>query len=161
MRTLKITNKQEIDGIIQSCRTCFLGLSDNNNKPYVIPMNFGYDGQFIYLHSGQDGRKWDIMKKNNKACITFCLGDELAWQNEEVACSYRVKSKTVIAEGTIEFIDDDEEKIKAIDVLMAQYSKSTFKYSKPAIKNVGVYKLKIEQMEARKFGAKAVTPWNS
>ena len=124
-------------------------------------MNFGYDGQYIYLHSGQDGRKWDIMKMNPKACISFCLGEELAWQNEEVACSYSVKSKTVIAEGTIDFIDNDNEKIKALDVLMAQYSKAKFKYSKPAIKNVGVYRLKIEKIEARNFGAKAVTPWNS
>ncbi|MBN1926151.1 MAG: pyridoxamine 5'-phosphate oxidase family protein [Prolixibacteraceae bacterium] len=161
MRTLEIKNHEEIGEIIRSCRTCYLGLCDLSNQPYVIPMNFGYDGKALYLHSGQSGRKWDIMKSNPKACITFCLGEELAWQNETVACSYRIKSKTVIAEGTIEFIDNDEEKIIALDIITAQYSKLKFKYSAPAIKNVGVYKLNIEKIEAREFGAKAVTPWNS
>lgn len=161
MRTYFIEDKKEIESLIRSCKTCFLGLSDENNQPYVIPMNFGYHENTIYLHSGQFGRKWSIMKANPKACVTFCLGEELANQDEHVACSWRVKSKSVIAEGKIEFIEDFDEKVKILNILMGQYSDKTFKYNDPAVKNVGIFKLNIENLSAKEFGAKAITPWNS
>ncbi|HPR30783.1 MAG TPA: pyridoxamine 5'-phosphate oxidase family protein [Prolixibacteraceae bacterium] len=160
MRTYEIVDRNEIEAILAACRTAYLGLADRDQRPYVVPMNFGYRDGTIYLHSAQSGRKWEIMQSNPKACITFCLGDELAWQHEQVACSYRMKSKTVIAEGKIEFIDDDDEKTRAMNILMAQYSDRIFTYSKPAIRNVGVFKMKIERLAAREFGAKAVTVWN-
>jgi uncharacterized protein len=161
MRTFYIENREEIDAIIRSCKTCFLGLSDSANQPYVIPMNFSLDGDYIYLHSGQIGRKLLIMKENPKACVTFCDGDDLAYQDEEIACSWRVKSKSVIAEGIIEFIDDYDEKLRALHVFMKQYSDRAFNFSEPAVRNVVIFRMKIEKIAAKHFGAKAITPWNS
>jgi len=161
MRTIFIEDIQEIEKIILSCRTCFLGLSDTDNKPYVIPMNFGYKNGTIYLHSGQFGRKWKIMHENPNACITFCLGDDLAHQDEQVACSWRMKSSSVIAEGKIEFVEDMDEKREILKIFMTHYSDLEFQFKDPAVKNVGIYKMKIEKMQAKKFGEKALTPWNS
>jgi nitroimidazol reductase NimA-like FMN-containing flavoprotein (pyridoxamine 5'-phosphate oxidase superfamily) len=101
-----------------------------------------------------------MMKKNPKACITFMLGDELAWQDEHVACSWRMKSKTVIAEGEIEFVDDFDEKTDILHTFMAQYSDSEFKFNAPAVRNVGIMKMKIDILKAKEFGVKAETPWN-
>jgi len=139
---------------MRSCRTCFLGLCDNDHQPYVLPMNFGYADHIIYLHSGQFGRKWQLMKSNPKACITFCLGDDLAFQDEIIACSWRVKSKSVIAEGMIEFIEDFDEKVEAMKIFMDHYSDLDFQFKAPAIKNVGIFKMKIEKIAAKEFGAK-------
>lgn len=161
MRTVFIEDKAEIESVIRECKTCYLGLSDSNNQPYVVPMNFGYADNVIYLHSGQFGRKWKIMKENPKACITFVLGEELAYQDEHIGCSWRVKSKSVIAEGEIEFIEDIDEKERVLHILMGQYSEREFKFNAPAVKNVGIYKMEIKQLQAKEFGAKAVTPWNS
>jgi uncharacterized protein len=160
MRTVFVHNIHEIEKIILACRTCFLGLSDSENQPYVIPMNFGYKNNTIFLHSGKSGRKWEIMHLNRKACVTFCLGDELAYQDEQVACSWRMKSSSVIAEGCIEFIEDLNEKTEAMKVMMSHYSDLEFQFNEPAIKNVGVYKMKIEKLQAKRFGEKAITPWN-
>ena len=148
MRTVFIHDKSAIESVIRSCRTCFLGLSDENNQPYVVPMNFGYSDGFIYLHSAKEGRKWQLMKSNPKACVTFCLGDELAWQDEHIACSWRVKSKTVIAEGILEFVDDFEEKKNILKIFMAQYSDREFEFGAPAVRNVGVIRMKIEVLSA-------------
>lgn len=161
MRTYFIQDNAAIESVMRSCRTCFLGLSDENNQPYVVPMNFGYSNGFIYLHSAKEGRKWQLMNLNPKACVTFCLGDELAWQDEHIACSWRVKSKTVIAEGILEFVDDLEEKKNILKIFMAQYSDREFEFGAPAVRNVGVIRMKIEVLSAKEFGAKAITPWNS
>lgn len=160
MRTLFIQNREEIDEIIRSCKTCWLAMSENN-FPYVLPMNFALDGDSVVLHSAQSGRMWETIKANPQVCINWIVGEELAWQDVKVGCSYRVKSKSVLVEGKVEFVNDFDVKTRCLQLLMAQYSDREFKFSRPAVENVGILKVKIEKITAKEFGAKAVTPWNS
>ena len=160
MRTLFIQNREEIDKIIRACKTCFLAMSDND-LPYVLPMNFALDGDSVILHSAQSGRMWETLKKNQNVCINWTLGEDLAWQDVKVGCSYRVKSKSVLVEGKVEFIDDFDEKTRCMNLMMSQYSDREFKFSKPAIENVGIITVVIEKITAKEFGAKPVMPWNS
>jgi uncharacterized protein len=159
MRTLNITNREEIDEIITSCKTCFVSFCENN-RPYVVPMNFALDNDTIIIHMSQEGRKWDTLKINPQVCISWVLGEKIAWQDISVGCSYRVKSRSVIAEGRAEIVDDYAEKVNCMEKLMAQYSSLSFKFSRPSILNVGVVRIHIEKISAKKFGAKSVTPWN-
>ena len=160
MRTLFIENREEINKIIQACKTCYLAMSENDH-PYVLPMNFALDGNTVILHSAQFGRMWETLKRNPNVCINWTLGDELAWQDKRVGCSYRVKSKSAIVEGVAEMVDDYDEKVRCLELLMAQYSDHEFKFNAPAVKNVGIIKVKIQHISAKEFGAKATTPWNS
>jgi len=160
MRTLFIQNREEINEIIRACKTCWLAMSESDS-PYILPMNFALDGDAVILHSAQSGRMWETLKKNQKVCINWTLGEELAWQDVKVGCSYRVKSKSVLIEGQVEFIDDFDEKTRCLELLMAQYSKREFKFSQPAVENVGILKVPIEKISAKEFGTKPVMPWNS
>jgi nitroimidazol reductase NimA-like FMN-containing flavoprotein (pyridoxamine 5'-phosphate oxidase superfamily) len=160
MRTLFIENNEEIEEVIKSCKTCFVAMSEND-RPYVLPMNFALDGDSVILHSAQSGRMWETLQKNPKVCINWTLGEELAWQDERVGCSYRVKSKSAIVEGKVEIVDEYDEKVRCLELLMAQYSDREFKFNAPAVKNVGIIKVKIKHISAKEFGAKAITPWNS
>jgi len=160
MRTLFIENREKIDKVIRACKTCYLAMSDSD-FPYVLPMNFALDGDVLILHSAQSGRMWETIKRNPNVCINWTLGEELKWQDVRVGCSYRVKSKSVLAEGKVEFVDDFEEKTRCLKLLMNQYSDRDFKFSKPAVENVGIIKVIIEKLTAKEFGAKAVLPWKS
>ncbi len=159
MRTYFIKNREEINEIIKACKTCFLAMSDNN-QPYVLPLNFALDGDCIILHSAPEGRMWETINANPKVSINWTLGEQLAWQDEKVGCSYRVKSKSVLVEGEVEIITDYDEKYRCMKLLMSQYSNRNFEFSAPSIKNVGVIKVHIKKITAKEFGAKAVTPWN-
>lgn len=159
MRTHFIEDRTEIDAILKQCKTCYVAMSVND-EPYVLPMNFAMDDDRVILHSAQHGRMWETIKKNPKVCINWTLGEELAWQDEQVGCSYRVKSKSVNIEGTAEIIDDDVEKERLFKQFMTQYSDLPFKFSAPAIRNAGVLLVPISKITAKEFGAKAVTPWN-
>lgn len=156
MRTLQIEDRSEIEKIIKSCKTCFVAMSEND-IPYVLPMNFALDGDVVILHSDQSGRMWETLNKNPRVCINWTLGEELAWQDVRVGCSYRVKSKSALVEGTVEFVNDYDEKERCLHLLMAQYSNREFKFNAPAVKNVGIMKVRIEKISAKEFGAKAVT----
>ncbi|MBN2636784.1 MAG: pyridoxamine 5'-phosphate oxidase family protein [Prolixibacteraceae bacterium] len=151
MRTLKIENREEIDAVIKACKTCYVSMSDNN-RPYVLPMNFALDGNYVILHGAQSGRMWETLKKNPKVCINWTLGEELAWQDVRGGCSYRVKSKSVLVEGPVEFIDDYDEKYRLLKVFMTQYSDREFKFGKPSVVNVGIIKVFMEEISAKDFG---------
>ena len=159
MRTLFIENREEINSIIRACKTCFFAMSENG-KPYVIPMNFALEDDCVILHSAPSGRMWETIKANPKVCINWTLGEDLAWQDVKVGCSYRVKSKSVLVEGEVEFIDDFDEKYRCMKLMMAQYSDREFEFGAPAVKNVGVFKVRIDKITAKEFGTKPETPWN-
>ena len=160
MRTLFIEDRKAIDEIVRACKTCFLAMSDKG-QPYVLPMNFALEEEHVILHSAPEGRMWETLNANPRVCINWTLGDELAWQDVRVGCSYRVKSKSVIVEGEAEIIEDFDEKYRCLELLMAQYSDKKFKFGIPAVKNVGIIKVRIANISAKEFGAKAITPWNS
>lgn len=151
MRTYFIEDRNEINAILKQCKTCYVAMSDDN-VPYVLPMNFAMDGDRVILHSAQCGRMWETIRKNPKICINWTLGEDLAWQDIQVGCSYRVKSKSVIVEGTAEIIDDFEEKYRIMQQFMAQYSELPFKFNAPAIRNVGIFLVSIDKLSAKEFG---------
>lgn len=151
---IKIIDQQIIEEIIQNCDICFVGMVTPDNNAYIIPMNFAYHDKTIYLHSGQEGKKISCLEENNRVCISFCSERKLAYQSEEVACSYTMKSRSVIAFCDISFIEETEEKIEILNVIMSHYSNETFKYSDPAVRNVKIWKAEIKEWSCREFGAR-------
>ncbi len=154
MKTYILTETSELESIIQECTICYVGLNDGDNAPYVFPMNFAYFEGEIILHSAPVGRHLDLIELNSRITVTFCSGDKLVFQHPEVACSYRMDSKSVICYGEVMFIDNTEEKTIYLNRLMEKYTGKHFKYSKPALENVKLWKVKINKMTGRAFGQK-------
>jgi uncharacterized protein len=152
MKSRVITLQQEIEQIIRNCEACNVAMVDIENRPYLVPMNFGYSEGFIYLHSSQKGRKIEILRKNNCVCVSFSTDHQLRWQSEGVACSYGMKYRSVLAHGHVEFIEDSEDKVKALDVIMSQYTDQEFNYGAPSILEVCVFKVVVEKLEGRVYG---------
>ncbi len=151
MKTFTIEERERVEKILKMCKVCFVGMVDDG-RPYVIPMNFGYEDGIIYLHSAQEGRSIRAMENNPNICVTFCTDTELIRQHPEVACSYRMKAASVICEGKVEFEEDFDEKIKILNIIMRQYIDKEFTYSTPAVNNVKIWKLPLKNVGAKEFG---------
>lgn len=155
MKTFIIEDKQRIESIIGRCDVCFVGMTDLEGRPYVIPMNFGYKDGTLYLHSGPEGGKIKMLERNNNVCITFSLGHKLVCQHERVACSYSMRSESAVCRGKVEFVEDTDEKRKALDIIMRHYTDNETGYSDPAVRNVKVWKVPVDQMTGKVFGLRA------
>lgn len=145
-----IVRKDEMLDVIKQCKFCHVGFVDGD-MPYVLGFNFGYEDDKIYLHCAKEGKKLDILRKNNNVCVMFDTGHEFFHRHEHVACSYRMRYKSVMAMGKAYIIDDYDEKLKGLQILMKQYSDRTFEYSKPSVDNVVIIRIEIEKMTGRKF----------
>ncbi|MDH6354854.1 nitroimidazol reductase NimA-like FMN-containing flavoprotein (pyridoxamine 5'-phosphate oxidase superfamily) [Dysgonomonas sp. PH5-45] len=153
MVTIAIEEKQIIEKIIRSAQTCHVAMIDTEGLPYVIPMNFGYEEEIIYLHSAPEGSSIEALEKNPEVCIVFCTDAVLRYQHQDVACSYGIKGSSVMCRGKVTFEENLDEKAKALNIIMRQYSDRQFKYSEPALRNVKVWKVEVASMTSKRFGA--------
>jgi len=95
-----------------------LGTSENGYA-YGIPINYAYDkeGNTLYFHGAPEGQKTDEIKRNNK--VSFCVVGETQPLAKEFSTIY----ESVIIFGDAEIISDDDEKRKALRLLVRKYSK--------------------------------------
>ena len=152
MRTILITDKKEIEEIISHCDVCFVGMIETDGSPYVIPMNFGYSDGEIILHSGQEGKHLNLLKLSNRICVTFCSERKLVYQHPVVACSYSMLSKSVVCKGSVSFVEELAEKERTMNLVMKKFSDRTFKYSTPALTNVKIWRVNVDEMTGKAFG---------
>lgn len=152
MKTISITDPKEIEDIIRKCAYCTVGLTDLEGNPYVIPMNFAYRDGTIYLHSGPDGGKVEMATNHPQVCITFCEGHELVYMHQQVACSYSMKSRSVVCRGKVRFVEDLDEKRGILDIFMKHYTENECGYAEPAVRHVKVWEIKVEKMTCKSFG---------
>src|SRR6478735_552165 len=89
-------NDEEIDALLHKQLTGRLGCHADGTT-YVVPVNYTYDGNFIYAHSA-DGMKLSMMRKNPAVCFEV----------DEIAHVFRWKS--VIVWGRFEEVEDLDEK---------------------------------------------------
>ncbi|MCF8374258.1 MAG: pyridoxamine 5'-phosphate oxidase family protein [Bacteroidales bacterium] len=152
MKARVITYQPHIDDIISKCEACNMAMIDDDNMPYVIPMNFGYKNGVIYFHSGSTGKKIDILKKRPNVAISFSTNHKMYMQHEDVACSYGMSYQGVFAFGKVEFIEDYDQKVEALNIIMKQYTDREFSYNRPAVVNVMVFIVKVEKFTGKEFG---------
>jgi len=152
MRTSFIEDRKELESIVKKCDVCFVGMVEKDGTPYVIPMNFGYSNHEIILHSGPHGKHLDLLTLNNRVCVTFCTDHKLVYQHPDVACSYSMTSKSVLCKGAVSFVEDLTEKEELMSLLMKNYTNRPFKFSTPALMNVKVWRVKVDEMTGKSFG---------
>ena len=145
-----ITEKEEMEAIINKVDTCHVAMVDGN-KPYLLGFNFGYKDNAIYLHCGEFGKKIDILIKNNTVCVYFDTDREVFFRDQHVACSWRMRYRSVMAHGRAEILEDYNEKVEGLNIFMDNYSDRKFEYSKPSINHVTVIKIHIYEITGRKF----------
>lgn len=147
----EVTDRVEIESILMNAEICRLGLCVDN-KPYVVPMNFGYRDNCLYLHAAKEGKKLDMMRANPNVCFEVEGKSELV-DGGEVACKWSMKFVSIIGHGQAKILEDREAKRAALDILMAQYSKGEgFTYQDKQLDAVVVIEIKIDEMSCKKSG---------
>ena len=142
-----ITDRTEIDSIIRRSQHCSLGLSDGG-QPYVVPLCFGYDGKFLYFHCAKEGRKLDILRKNNNVCLEFDLVEGMVEADQ--GCDWGIKYQSVVGFGSAWLVEDIKEKQNAMTLLMAQYSNRTFSFPEAILSRTAVVKVVIETLTGKR-----------
>jgi nitroimidazol reductase NimA-like FMN-containing flavoprotein (pyridoxamine 5'-phosphate oxidase superfamily) len=145
----EINSTAAIEDVVRKSLVCRIALSDEN-RPYVVPLCFGYKDNTLYFHSSPEGRKIEILTKNNDVCFEFDVDHEVVHDNK--ACKWSMKYRSVIGFGKASFVENLEEKKRALDAIVEHYSGMTFDYPESAIQNTMIIKVEIESMTGKHSG---------
>ena len=113
----EIVDTSTIKDIIEKATVCRLGMAFEN-KPYIVPLCFGFRDDVLYFHSSLKGQKIDYIRNNSTVCFEFDLISEP--RESEEPCSWGMTYQSVIGFGKAVFIEDESEKHKALNIIMAQ-----------------------------------------
>jgi nitroimidazol reductase NimA-like FMN-containing flavoprotein (pyridoxamine 5'-phosphate oxidase superfamily) len=134
-----------------------------DNRPYSVPLNFVNIDDVFYFHGAKRGKKIDILKQNMQASFSvvksYSMIQSYFSSIEELACPATQFFKSVIADGTITFVDSREEKVMVMSALMQKlqpedgYKPLSEGIYKKALDATMVYKLEAKELCAKfKFG---------
>ncbi|RCX18371.1 hypothetical protein DFR58_105135 [Anaerobacterium chartisolvens] len=146
----EITDKQLINDILNKSEVIRLAMVDDGS-PYLVAMNYAYVDSCLYMHSAKEGRKIDILSKNNKVAFQTDTGVEPVMKEEACSCSIRYLS--VFGTGKAILIDEKKEKVKALDAIMTKHTGGVeFEYPDKVLGKTMIIKVEIESLTGKKSG---------
>ena len=143
----EITNRGEIDAIIHAGRVMRLALADNN-VPFVVPLCYAYDGASLFFHSATAGTKIEILKRNPVVCFEVSLDHEVV--KGESACAFGMRHRTVIGHGRAAFVEDEVEKVKALNRIVARFGAAATGYPPENMARTLIVRIGIESVKGKK-----------
>jgi nitroimidazol reductase NimA-like FMN-containing flavoprotein (pyridoxamine 5'-phosphate oxidase superfamily) len=147
----EITDIIEIESIIKESDVCRIALADGN-IPYIVTMNFGYSGgkeKYLFFHCAKEGRKLDMIRKNNYACFEMDTGHGLKAGTQ--ACDFSMAYSSVVGYGFISFVSDEKEKLNCLMQIMAHYTdRKDLTFRTDSISRTTVLRLEIKEMTGKR-----------
>jgi hypothetical protein len=145
----EITAHDEIESIIGKSLVFRLAFSENN-RPYIVPLCFGYKDHTLYFHCAPEGRKIDILRKNNQVCFEFDIDQELV--KDDQACKFDMKYRSVIGSGRASVVVDLESKRQGLAAIMEHYTGKSYVFPEEILKKTVVVKIEVESLSGKKAG---------
>jgi len=145
-----IESKDEIIAILKKTKYITIAMSIDD-EPYLATLSHGYDEEnyCIYFHCAQEGKKIDILKKNN--IVWGQALDDLGYVDG--ACDHLYA--TTQFRGRVLFIDDINEKKHALKIMIQALEVDPGKVmkeqiTKKSLKRVNIGRIDIEFMTGKK-----------
>ncbi|HCU18404.1 MAG TPA: pyridoxamine 5'-phosphate oxidase family protein [Bacteroidales bacterium] len=147
----EVKDNTDIESIISRSDVCRIAFADNN-IPYIVTMNFGYIGganPSLYFHCAPEGRKIELISKNNFVCFEMDT-DHILFKGER-GCDWGMKYSSVVGYGKIYVVHGQEERKRGLDSIMSHYAgQNDFTYDEKIMSKTSVLRLDIEEMKGKK-----------
>ena len=104
----QINDPADLNEVIKKSEYAVFAMLDGD-KPYVVPLNFAWDGEYFYAHSGRAGKKLELLAKNPE--VQFCMVPQAEFVriNNENACYASMRYESVIVSGRVEMLSAERD----------------------------------------------------
>lgn len=147
----EVIDIQEILQIVRQAKILHLGLFDGA-YPYIVPLHYGYDyaenALVFYMHGAKEGHKIDLIRANPNVCVELECNTELV-SGGDVPCKYGSTFASVIGQGTITLVEDEQEKIRGLELLMKNQTGQEFAMNRQMAASVEVIKVTVCDFTAK------------
>lgn len=147
----EVQSFEEIIKIIEKCDVCRLGLSVDN-RPYVVPLNFGYevmDGKIsFYFHGASVGKKIEMIQKNPNVCFEMDCDHKL--YERELAHEFSFEYSSVIGFGQIQLLSDLTERNHALQRIMHHYTgRADYDLKDSIVNRLAILRLEVSEISGK------------
>lgn len=157
-------------GVIDKAQYGVLSTIDEEGRPYGLPLSLVRKGDSLYFHSAKGGKKLGIFERTKEVWVTF-VGETNIPENysqeelEEISKDesnvglllskvFTTEFESTMVKGSIEKVEDKEEKIEALNLICRKYTPDKIKYAEKAIvssyERVNIYKIKVDEITAKR-----------
>jgi nitroimidazol reductase NimA-like FMN-containing flavoprotein (pyridoxamine 5'-phosphate oxidase superfamily) len=152
----EITDRDTIGDILGRTMIGRLATIGEDGYPYITAVNYVYFRGAIYFHCASSGEKLDNIGRDNRVC--FAVDRPLAYLDTAFdkslpACEVGQFYQSVVIRGRAEIVDELEEKVAALNALMAVHEGvadfSGIKGDSKAVKLCHVVAVRIESLSAK------------
>ncbi|MHC5054007.1 MAG: pyridoxamine 5'-phosphate oxidase family protein [Planctomycetota bacterium] len=145
----EITSRGEIDDVLARAEVLRVAMCDGE-RPYVVPVCFGYDGSALWFHSAREGRKLDVIARNPSVAFEAATGVEVVIGGP--GCRSTAKYLSVIGSGTATLVQDENERRRGLDAIMRHYGGEAGGYATEALAKTAVVRIDIDEMTGKRSG---------
>jgi nitroimidazol reductase NimA-like FMN-containing flavoprotein (pyridoxamine 5'-phosphate oxidase superfamily) len=136
---------EKIEAIIHRAAICRLGLKDGEYA-YIVPMNFGYESGSLYFHMGSNGKKIECIRQYPNIAFEIDSGHVIQSKH---ACAWDMQYECVMGRGKAFFIKKREQKIRALNIIMKQYSDREWTFPLEKVDKTVILQVQIEAVSAK------------
>lgn len=146
----EVTEIEEIEEIINKSDVCRIAFSDGN-MPYIVTMNFGYEGNpgRLYFHCATEGKKIDMIRRNSYVCFEMDTDHQLYGGNG--ACDWGMNYKSVVGYGNISVLNEMEARKTGMASIMDHYThRKEYEFDNEVFGRTVILMLEITEMTGKK-----------
>ncbi len=133
-----------IESIFKLSNICRLAFH-NEPVPYIVPMNYGYYNNKLYLHSANKGLKLDLLKKNNN--VAFEIENKI--EMVQIIDGTTMKYQSIIGQGIIRILESDQDKQEALKHLIEHSGGQFRRHEEKTLNRVTMLEIEITKLTAK------------
>ena len=132
--------------ILSRAEVLWLALADAQG-PHCVPVNFAAEGDVVYVHSGQKGRKAACLDSGAPLAFSAVV-DMTLKTSDDNACELGYRFRSVMGNGTPRALDGDEKR-NALDLITLKYAGREMPYNEKVLAITAVYAIDVAAVTAR------------
>lgn len=142
----QINDHDFIEQMLKESTICRIAIYDDE-YPYILPLNYGYKENCLFMHCAKEGRKIDLLKKNNK--VGFLIEYQSRLETGDQSCDYTTTFQSIIGEGSIDILELRKDKIEALNCIMEQHGRTENSYVEKYLDMMHALRLNIHNITAK------------
>ena len=143
-------DRETVFKILDEGFVCHVGFVVDG-QPYVIPTNYGRNGDTLYLHGSAASRMLRTLSEGIPVCVTVTLVDGLVLARS--AFHHSVNYRSVVVFGKARLVDEPAEKMAALRLFTEHIMKGRWddirQPSEQELKGTTVLALPLEEVSAK------------
>lgn len=118
-------DKETIYSILDATEICHIAFI-YNNKPFVQPINFGRNGDKLYIHGAHTNRMTDALIASKELCLNVMILD--AMKLTRSAFHHSVNYRSAMIFGSARELTENNEKLEGLKSIINHFVPNRWEY---------------------------------